>query len=393
MSELRHTRTTAALTLAVCCGACAADAQRLPAHGFVGGTEVETTVDSELARYLLERQVPGATLDPVFEARIQQARADVRGPTAGIALTRISREASADLAALLLAEALLEDEASATLRRLYAEELHAAARGHVGPFDASGYTLLFAPGWLYRSHPENGAGFERQLALAAHMGIGAERIETDENASVEHNARAIADEIRRRRETGRKYVLVSASKSGPEVALALATLSQEEAGHIAAWINIAGVLGGSPLVDAGLVAPRCWAALALFGWRRWGLDGMKSMSTLVRRGRLGEIRIPEHVLVVNHVPLPLSGQLSRRARGGYGDMRSLGPNDGLALTLDEIFPGGATLVEMGLDHYMSAPDIDRRTEALTRAVLRHIAERSAVHAREAKASRHLGWRR
>ncbi len=281
MSEIRHGRATAALTLAVCCGACAADAHRLPAHGFVGGTEVETTVDSELARYLLGRQAPGATLDPVFEARIQQTRADVRGPSPGIAVNRISREASPDLAALLLAEALLEDEASATLRRFYAEELH-AANAHVGALDANGYTLLFAPGWLYRSHPENGAGFERQLALATHMGMKAERIETDENASVEHNARAIADEIRRRCETGRKYVLVSASKSGPEVAVALAELSQGEAGHIAAWINIAGVLGGSPLVDAALVAPRCWAALALFGWRRWGLDGMKSMSTLVR---------------------------------------------------------------------------------------------------------------
>ncbi len=74
-------------------------------------------------------------------------------------------------------------------------------------------------------------------------------------------------------------------------------------------------------------------------------------------------------------------------------MRSLGPNDGLALTLDEIFPGGATLVEMGLDHYMSAPDIDGRTEALTRALLRLIAERSAVHARQAKLNGHLGWRR
>ena len=313
MSELRHGRTKAALTLAVCCGACAADAHRLPAHGFVGGTEVETTVDSELARYLLERQVPGATLDPVLEARIQQARAEIRGPNADIALTRISRDESTDFAALLLAEALLEDEASSRFRRFYAAELHAAAGGHVGPLDASGYTLLFAPGWLYRSHPENGAGFERQLALAAHMGMEAERIETDENASVEHNARAIADEIRRRRETGRKYVLVSASKSGPEAALALASLSQEEAGHIAAWINVAGVLGGSPLADAAVVAPRCWAALALFGWRRWGLDGMKSMSTLVRRGGLGAIRIPEHVIVVNHVPLPLSGQASTRA--------------------------------------------------------------------------------
>ena len=74
-------------------------------------------------------------------------------------------------------------------------------------------------------------------------------------------------------------------------------------------------------------------------------------------------------------------------------MRSLGPNDGLALTLDEIFPGGATLVEIGLDHYMSAPDIDRRTQALTRAVLRLIAGRSTAHAPHAKANGHLGWRR
>ncbi len=101
---------------------------------------------------------------------------------------------------------------------------------------------------------------------------------------------------------------------------------------------------------------------------------MKSMSTRLRRGALDEIHLPEHVLVVNYVPLPLSGHVSPRARGGYEEMRSLGPNDGLALTIDEVFPGGRTLVEIGLDHFMSAPDIDRRTVALTRAVLREIGD-------------------
>lgn len=371
---LRH-RATTALVLAVCfAGACAADVRRLPVHGAVGRTEVETTVDSELARYLLERGVPGASIDAQLEDRVDEARAAVRGASAGDALARISREVSPDFATLIFAETLAEDERSARLRRLYAEELEAVP-GSGPPMDASGYTLLFAPGWLYRSHAENGAGFERQLAVAARMKIRAERIETDENASIEHNARAIAHELRRRRSSGRRYVLVSASKSGPEVALALAMLSDDEAQAIAAWINVAGVIGGSPLADAALVAPRCWGALVLFGWRRWGLDGMRSMSTRARRGRLGELHIPRHVLVVNDVPLPLSGQVSARARGGYEDMRSLGPNDGLALTQDEIFPGGETLVELGLDHYMAASDIDRRTAALTRAVLRHVEER------------------
>ena len=68
---------------------------------------------------------------------------------------------------------------------------------------------------------------------------------------------------------------------------------------------------------------------------------------------------------------------------------SIGPNDGLALTLDEIFPGAATLVELGLDHYMSAPDIGRRTVALTHAVLRLVAERNAEAPRDEGG--HLGW--
>jgi hypothetical protein len=363
--------------MAVCSAACAADERRVPARGHVAGTSIETTVDSELARYFLERDAPGTAPRPDVDAIIERARAELRGPSGADTIKRIAREASPDLAALLLAEALLVDDRSAALRRLYREELHGAARGGPAALDTSRFTLLFAPGWLYRSHPENGAGFERQLALAAEMGLDAERIDTEENATVEQNARVIAEDLRHRAGSGRRYVVVSASKSGPEVALALAMLSPGEAGQVAAWVNVAGVLGGSALADGALVAPRCWAALALFGWRRGGLDGMRSMSTSARRGALSALRIPEHVIVVNDVPLPLSGQVSRRARGGYEGMRSLGPNDGLALTLDEIFPGAATLVELGLDHYMSAPDIDRRTVALTRAVLRLVAHPSS----------------
>lgn len=366
-----------AVTIVMCCAACAADERRLPARGQLAGTSIETTVDSELARYFLERQAPEATVRPDVDAIIERARAELRGPDAAARLARIARDASPDLAALLLAEALLEDGRGAALRRVYREELRDAARGVPAALDASRFTLLFAPGWLYRSHSENGAGFERQLTLAAEMGIDAERIDTDENATVEHNASVIAEDLRRRGASGRRYVIVSASKSGPEVARALAMLSPGEAEHVAAWVNVAGVLGGSPLADGALVAPRCWAALALFGWRRGGLDGMRSMSTRLRRAALPELRVPEHVVVVNHVPLPLSGHVSRRARGGYEWMRSLGPNDGLALTLDEIFPGAATLVEIGVDHYMSAPDIDRRTVALTRAVMRLVLERDA----------------
>ncbi len=206
------------------------------------------------------------------------------------------------------------------------------------------------------------------------MGIAAERIPTEENASVERSAAIIADEIRRRRGDERRYILASASKAGAEVALALSTLGPGDSAPVAAWVNIGGVLGGSPLADEALGAPRCWGALALFGWRKGGLDGLRSMATARRRERLAGVALPDHVLAVNYVPLPLSGNLTAPARGGYESMRNLGPNDGLALTVDEIHPGGATIVEAGLDHFMAVPDFNRRTEALLRVVVGSIGD-------------------
>lgn len=131
------------------------------------------------------------------------------------------------------------------------------------------------------THPGNGAGFE-QLALAARMGIAAERLDTDENGSVEQNAADIAAELRR----------------------------------------------------------------------------LRSMATAPRRARLAGLTLPRGLLAVNYVPLPLSGDLTEPARTGYRSLRDLGPNDGLALTVDEMLPGAVTIVEAGLDHFMTAPDID-----------------------------------
>lgn len=310
------------------------------------------------------------------EVRLPLRRRIGAAGSARESLSRIARDWSPDVAALLLAEELLRDPRNARMQARYLEELDRLEAGRPLSLEReTPYSILFVPGWLYRSHPEHGAGFERQLALAARMGIEAERIPTEENASVEHNARLVAEEIRRRRDHGRRYVLASASKSGAELALALSTLAPEDASHVAAWVNIGGVLGGTPLADEALRAPRCWGALALLGWRKGGLDGLRSMATGPRRASLAGLRLPPHVLVVNYVPLPLSGDVTGAARDGYQSMRRLGPNDGLALTADEIFPGGATILEAGLDHYLTARDIDRRTEALLGAVVRHLGER------------------
>jgi hypothetical protein len=178
-------------------------------------------------------------VNPSFTSSIRRTPSRSAGrlwPYSGAAresLARIAREYSPDLATLLLAEELLDDERSARMQARYLEELADLDAGRPLSTDIreTPYTILFVPGWLYRSHP------------------------------------------------------------------------------------------------------------------------------------------------VNYVPLPLSGDVTERARSGYESMRQLGPNDGLALTTDEILPGGITILEAGLDHFMKAPDIDRRTAALVRLVVRKLGER------------------
>jgi hypothetical protein len=66
---------------------------------------------------------------------------------------------------------------------------------------------------------------------------------------VETNAGLVAAAIRARADTGRRLILMSASKSAPEVAMALTQLGDEATRHVAAWINAVGALQGTPLTD------------------------------------------------------------------------------------------------------------------------------------------------
>ena len=63
---------------------------------------------------------------------------------------------------------------------------------------------------------------------------------------MEANADLVTAAIRARAQSSRRLIVVSASKSGPEVALALTRLEPAETRHVAAWINTVGALQGSP---------------------------------------------------------------------------------------------------------------------------------------------------
>jgi hypothetical protein len=366
-----------------------------PAHrvdGEFAGQPLHTSVDSAIARYYIEGYRGNGARVPAWDAALDTMHAaltDDQLPSSS-ELLQWSREFSTDTAALVLARQLLRQADAQPLFGLYRDELARSTDSNAAPRFDTDTLFLFVPGWLFRTDTRTGADFARFRTLladhGAHVGLAA----IDENGTVEHNATLIAQQVRalRASSASTSVVLVSASKGGPEAALALSMLRDDPAANsVKAWINVGGLLGGTALADLGLTWPLCWLVqLAVLpdGWRDGSFDGIRSLTPERSVRRASALRLPAHVLVVSYVGVPLSGQLSAMARDGYSRLRAQGPNDGLTLITDAIASGGVTIPEFGADHYLRQPDIDRKTLALARAVVRHLALRKdgalALHA-------------
>ena len=74
--------------------------------------------------------------------------------------------------------------------------------------------------------------------------------------------------------------------------------------------------------------------------------GMESLTTERSRQRFGAFRIPEHIFVVNCIGIPVTGTISSLGNLGFSRLRKHGPNDGITLLADWIFPSGVTVVEL-----------------------------------------------
>ena len=379
-----------AVALALCVlllAACGERFERIPAQGKVGGHAVATTVDDPLAKYYLERGQAGRARDPELDRRLAAAFERISaGVPSRAELAWLSRELSTDLATLYLIERLGEVPEHARLHDVFEDHLARvralaaaesdALRACVQALDLP--AVWFAPGWFYDSSPGTGADFHRQRALFERLGIEHRLLRVVENGTIETNAAIIADEVRALDPERDRVMLVSASKGGPEVAHAIGHLLRPaETRPVAAWINVGGPLRGSPLADWATGWPIAWLAPLYFAYveERDPGDSVASLTTARSAARLAREEIPEHVLIVNFVGVPLSGDISKASEFGYARMRPLGPNDGLTPVIDVLAHGGGAIVQVGLDHYYRDPELDLKTVALALTVVTELGDR------------------
>jgi hypothetical protein len=347
---------------------------RIPAAGDLAGKPIITTVDSKLAKYDLENSLDSSRKDPGLDHQI--AGIDERCRAAPLdrqTLKAISRNTSPDFAALFLTKQLLSNPKNLKFQTNYLAEtkrikldLERNEWSEIARPALRRYEVLFVPGFHYLTDPSSGADFAHQRQFFDELGVRVQLIRTEEDGTVEENAAIIAATIRALRAN---VILVSTSKAGPEIALALGKiLAPDETARVKAWISVGGLIRGTPLADYATTWPQSWIVRLMFLYSRTGFQGIPGLTTAASQARMEGIRIPARIMVIEYIAVPLSGDIYGSVRSRYVRLRKGGPNDGLTLLADELLPNGIAVIEPGIDHFYAAPDIEVKSVALANVV-------------------------
>lgn len=322
---------------------------------------LEVTVDHELAKLMLT--VPSSAAVSDFYS------ANNNKPLNTSTLAGIASDYSMDVATLYFLQRAYMNKFNRQAQDLYhhfLDQLKSEKADQLAPL--KDYYVAFVPGLDYHDST-NGGNFARQRRLLDRGGIQNELIQTNSWGLTDENAALIAKRLNELSALHSSILLVSASKGGLEVAVALGKLmSPGETKAIKAWVSVGGILNGSPVADTYLCWPKCWVAeigLLTVGQK---INLVKDVSYRKRTEDFQGLQFPENVKRIHFVGAPLATQIDKRIRGNYCSIKKFGPNDGITPLADEITDGGIIVSELGFDHYFRHPEIDKKTIALSLVV-------------------------
>jgi hypothetical protein len=234
-------------------------------------------------------------------------------------------------------------------------------------FDGLGLVPLRVPGLFYRSHAWTGADLAGVSALLQRE---IPLVETGEVDTVERGAACVRRAVLEATRTGGRVVLFSASKGGADVKAAFAS-DPSLASRVAAWIDLVGLLEGTPLTEPGVAEAE-----------RRALGLPEATAESISRGALFPQRapLPPEVIAVHLAGFPTVATISEAARPGFERLRAFGPNDGFLLLDGFLRAPGRVLVLPAADHYLRTPALGPTMVALLSIVLDEIAGNSAREA-------------
>ena len=345
---------------------------------------LEASVDSSMAKYYLEHYLHGHNTDPLLQGKIDALyqRQAGRVPSRE-ELKLLADEYSVDFAAIFYADHLYRKEENRTIQQAFGEHLRSSdVTARLRQADAEKYLFLFVPGWDYVENSHiTGADFAVPRILISASGVETHLVNIPPHGSVEENAAVITSAGEYYRDKGKIIVLVGASSAGPAIYLSLAeNIDNPDFNKVKAWLNIGGILNGSPVIDYYQVWPRSWFFNVAVWHQGWDKDRILSLSTSESRKRMERLAgIDPDILVINYIGLPLSGAVSPYAADYYSMLAAEGPNDGLSYLPDMVAPNSLTIIAPGSDHFLAEdPRINDKTIAMMKVVITYLERRSRI---------------
>jgi hypothetical protein len=344
-------------------------------HAIIAGIEVNTRVDSAVASQLINNNVPG-TVPADLRTRLP-CRSIHELPSAQ-ELQDITGEYSTDTATALLIQCLSTVPRIQQSQQLFLSEL--ALRRKADPEQATflaakahEYIVLIVPGWGYQSNADvTGADLATPREIISSLGFENHLVEVEDTGSVEGGAKIIVAAVEKYLHGGKKIILVSASSGGPTVALALNDPTIATNPQLVGWLNICGVLRGTPVIDTFLPWPKSLLLRVVALYEGWNYADLLSLSSAHSKPRYESFIPPAQLTIVNYIGIPFSGQVSELGQEFYAMLKTQGPNDGLTLIPDALAPG-YTIMAVGMDHFVNNdPEIDIKTAALVPVLLKLI---------------------
>jgi hypothetical protein len=227
-------------------------------------------------------------------------------------------------------------------------------------------TVVIVPGAFYIEFPHTGADGRLLREEATRFGCPSELVPLISFGSLEDNVRILLDWLAHRPDED--IILVSLSKGGAEVKLALAHPEAAWAfRNVVAWINLSGLLEGTPLVGWLFASRwrRAWFRF-LFWFRAYDFATIPELARGPGTSLDSALKLPAHMRVIHVVGFPLQRHLSNGlARRCFRRVQELGPNDGAGIVLADVcrWPGLIYPV-WGADHYLRPGGRDLRTLAV-----------------------------
>ncbi len=203
---------------------------------------------------------------------------------------------------------------------------------------------------------------ESQLPTARlrDYGIDTLLLEVEGLSSTERNAEIIASALEEQfaGDDQRPFILVGYSKGAPDILEAVARYP-EVAAHTAAFVSIAGAVGGSPVVEQ-----TGGGTMAALKYSPYG-DCSNGDAQVLRSLHPAE----RHAWLADHLPLPVPSyslvtapepeRVSRALRSSYKLLGTVHPiNDGALLHWDQMLPGSTLLGYVNADHWAVTVPID-----------------------------------